>query len=209
MLARNKTTLDRLRKHLAVYRRVLPSLDLKRRQLSAELTAARARLAASRRELEGAVESAAARLPMAANEQIALSGLLRLKGVRLAEERHLGLALPRIEGVDWEVAPYSRLTKPHWVDPLLAELRTIAELRLGQQVLYERMRRLQVGLTRTIQRINLFDRLLIPRTERDVRRIRVALADAERDAMVRAKIAKARHGKPIPSPSLEGEGASS
>jgi len=193
MLALNKTTLDRLRKHLAVYRRVLPSLDLKRRQLSADLATARARLAASQRELEGAVERAAARLPMAANEQIALSALLRLKAVRLTEERHLGLALPRIDGVDWDIAAYSRLAKPHWVDPLIAELRTIGELRLRLQVLHERELRLQAGLRQTIQRINLFDKLLIPRTERDVRRIRVALADAERDAIVRAKTAKARH----------------
>jgi len=193
MLALNKTTLDRLRKHLAVYRRVLPSLDLKRRQLSADLAAARARLAASQRELEGAVERAAARLPMAANEQIALSALLRLTAVRLTEERHLGLALPRIDGVDWDIAAYSRLAKPHWVDPLIAELRTIGELRLRLQVLHERELRLQAGLRQTIQRINLFDKLLIPRTERDVRRIRVALADAERDAIVRAKTAKARH----------------
>ena len=193
MLALNKTTLDRLRKHLAVYRRVLPSLDLKRRQLSADLATARARLAASQRELEGAVERAAARLPMAANEQIALSALLRLTAVRLTEERHLGLALPRIDGVDWDIAAYSRLAKPHWVDPLISELRTIGELRLRLQVLHERELRLQAGLRQTIQRINLFDKLLIPRTERDVRRIRVALADAERDAIVRAKTAKARH----------------
>jgi V/A-type H+-transporting ATPase subunit D len=193
MLARNKTTLDRLRKQLVVYRRVLPSLDLKRRQLSAELAAARAGLAAARRELEGAVEGAGARLPMVANEQIALAGLLRLRGVRLIEERHLGLALPRIERIEWEVAPYSRLARPHWIDALVAELRAIAELRLQQQVLGERTRRLEAGLVRTIQRINLFDKLLVPRTESEVRRIRVALSDAQRDAIVRAKIAKARH----------------
>jgi V/A-type H+-transporting ATPase subunit D len=193
MLARNKTTLDRLRKQLAVYRRVLPSLDLKRRQLSAELAAARARLAATLRELEGAVEAAGARLPMAANEQIALSGLVRLAGVRIGEEHRLGIALPRLEGVEWMVAPYSRLARPHWVDPLIDALRSIGALRLQQQVHEERLRRLQAALARTIQRINLFDKLLIPRTERDIRRIRIALGDAERDAIARAKIAKARH----------------
>jgi V/A-type H+-transporting ATPase subunit D len=193
MLARNKTTLGRLRRQLTIYRGVLPSLDLKRRQLSLDLTAARARLAAARRELDGEVESAAARIPMAANEQIVLSGLMKLDGVRLAEERHLGIALPRIESIEWTVAPYSALAKPHWVDRLIDELREIAERRLAEQVLLERMRRLEQALRRTIQRINLFERLLIPRTERDIRRVRVALADAERDAIVRAKIAKARH----------------
>jgi len=197
MIARNKAALDRLRRQLEVFRRVLPSLDLKRRQLSAEIAAARARLAATRRELEGAVEAAGVRLPMAASEQMVLSGLLRLKAVRLAEERHLGIALPRLEGVDWEIAPYSRLAKPHWVDPLIDELRRIGELRLERQVLEERTRCLGFALARTIQRINLFERLLVPRAEREIRRIRVALADAERDAIARAKIAKARHSSRI------------
>jgi V/A-type H+-transporting ATPase subunit D len=193
MLARNKTVLDRLRKQLAVYRRVLPSLDLKRRQLSAELQDARAGVAATRRTLDGAAAATGARLPMAANEQIALSGLLVLEAIRLTEERHLGIALPRLAGADWRIAPYSRLAKPHWVDPLIDELRRLAEMRLQEQVQQERVRRLEAGLTRTIQRINLFDKLLVPRTEREIRRIHIALADAERDAIARAKIAKARH----------------
>jgi V/A-type H+-transporting ATPase subunit D len=200
MLARNKTTLDRLRRQLAVYRRVLPSLDLKRRQLSAELTAARLLLAQTARALQGAVEAAGARLPMAANEQIDLSGLLRVAGVRIGQEHHLGIALPRLQGVDWAVATYSRLARPHWVDPLIDTLREIGGLRLQQQVQQERLRRLQAGLARTIQRINLFDQLLIPRTERDIRRIHIALADAERDAIARAKIAKARHAQPELAP---------
>jgi len=193
MLPRNKAALDRLRRQLEVFRRVLPSLDLKRRQLSADMAAARELLAATRRELDGAVEGAGAQLPMAANEQISLSGLLSLKAVRLAEESHVGIALPHLDGVEWEVAPYSRLAKPHWVDPLIDRLRRIGELRLQEQVLEERSRRLGAGLARTIQRINLFEKQLIPRSEHGVRRIRLALADAERDAIARAKIAKARH----------------
>jgi len=190
--ARNKATLNRLGRQLAVFRHVLPSLELKRRQLSAEVASARAGLIAVGRELEGAVETAGARLPMVANEQILLSGLLTLRALRLAEDHHMGLALPRIEGVDWAAAPYSRLAKPHWVDPLIAELRAIGERRLQHQVQQERIRLLEAGLARTIQRINVFGKLLIPQAERDIRRIRTTLADAERDAIARAKIAKAR-----------------
>lgn len=193
MLTRNKATLTRLRRQLDVYRRVLPSLDLKRRQLSAEAAAERARLAEARHALEEAAQSAGARLPMAANEQIGLSGLLKLREVRLGEERRLGIALPRLESVEWAVASYSVLARPHWVDPLIDRVRAIGEMRLHEQLLRERERRLQAGLARTIQRINLFEKLLIPRVERDLRQIRVALADAERDAIARAKIAKARH----------------
>jgi V/A-type H+-transporting ATPase subunit D len=40
------------------------------------------------------------------------------------------------------------------------------------------------------QRVNLFEKVLIPRTREHIRRIRIYLADAERAAVVRSKIAK-------------------
>ncbi len=40
------------------------------------------------------------------------------------------------------------------------------------------------------QRVNLFDKVLIPQTRENIKRIRIALSDAERAAVVRSKIAK-------------------
>jgi ATP synthase subunit D len=44
------------------------------------------------------------------------------------------------------------------------------------------------------QRVNLFDRVLIPKTEANIQRKRVALSDSERASIVRAKIAKGEKG---------------
>lgn len=192
MVSANKSSLDRLQRQRALYRRVLPSLDLKRRQLSQDIAVLRARAVDTQRMHEEAAREAGARLPMAAAEPPTLTGLVRLGAIRIEDVHHLGIALPQLRSVDWDVAPYSRLAKPHWVDPLVAEIRRIGELRLQEQVFMEQMRRLTAALTRTVQRINLFEKLLLPRAEADIRRIRVALADAQRDGVARAKIAKAR-----------------
>ena len=40
------------------------------------------------------------------------------------------------------------------------------------------------------RRVNLFEKVLIPRSKETIRRIRMALADAEREAVVRAKLSK-------------------
>ena len=51
---------------------------------------------------------------------------------------------------------------------------------------------------RTItQRVNLFDKVLIPRAQANIKRIRIFLADGERAAVVRAKIAKAKRAKEL------------
>lgn len=44
------------------------------------------------------------------------------------------------------------------------------------------------------QRVNLFERVLIPKTEANIQRIRIALSDSERSSIVRAKIAKGEKG---------------
>jgi V/A-type H+-transporting ATPase subunit D len=38
--------------------------------------------------------------------------------------------------------------------------------------------------------VNLFEKVLVPRTRNNIRRIRIYLSDSERAAVVRAKIAK-------------------
>jgi V/A-type H+-transporting ATPase subunit D len=42
------------------------------------------------------------------------------------------------------------------------------------------------------QRVNLFEKVLIPTTEKNILRIRIYLGDAERAAVVRSKIVKTK-----------------
>jgi V/A-type H+-transporting ATPase subunit D len=81
---------------------------------------------------------------------------------------------------------------PAWHDDAMAALDALL---VRQQELHERQQRvaaLEAGLTRTVQRVNLFERQLIPRAEAAMRDIRLHLADLDRAAVVRAKLARAR-----------------
>jgi V/A-type H+-transporting ATPase subunit D len=49
-----------------------------------------------------------------------------------------------------------------------------------------------LAVQKITQRVNLFDKMLIPRTRENIRKIGIFLADSERAAVVRAKIAKSR-----------------
>ncbi|MBK8974624.1 MAG: V-type ATP synthase subunit D [Planctomycetes bacterium] len=193
-IALNKAELQRQQRALKTYRQFLPSLDLKRRQLLAERAAARAELASLRAELIAATRSVGEQLPMLADERIALDGLVRVKACHLTTENRLGTKLPLLERVDVQVAHYSLLTKPHWVDPLVDRLRRAIESEIRVRVAEERTRRLERAVRVITQRVNLFDKVLIPQTRANVRRIQLHLSDAERAGVVRAKIAKSRAG---------------
>jgi len=198
-IARNKGALQKEREQLRLYERVLPSLDLKRRQLIGALAQARRRLKDGVAELDRRISQSARQTPMLANTGVDLDGMLRIHSMDLGEENLLGAKLPVQERVDCRLSDYSRLAKPHWVDVALDQAREIVERRIAAQVEAERVRRLESAVKRITQRVNLFEKMLIPTARDNIRRIQIFLADAERAAVVQSKISKARRRQREPS----------
>ena len=188
----SKSALNREERQLATFERFLPSLDLKRRQLIAERAKARASLAACRQEIEALLRDVAENLPMLANRDVDLTGLARVAKVALGSENIVGARLPTLAEVAVEVRPYALMAKPHWVDRLVEDLRRMVELRLRLQVEERRLALLDEAVKKVTQRVNLFDKVLIPRARGNIKKIEIFLADGERAGVVRAKIAKAK-----------------
>ena len=191
----SKSALAQERNQLKLYERTLPSLDLKRRQLSVELNRARHVLAAAREAVEELESTIGQQLPMLANPGIELSGLVQMTDFELVEENVVGVRLPLLKSIHCTVAEYSLLAKPAWVDVLVERLRDAAELRTQVLVAVERVRILEYQEKRVTQRVNLFDKILIPTARRNIQRIQIFLGDAERAAVVRSKIAKAKQAR--------------
>jgi V/A-type H+-transporting ATPase subunit D len=189
-MALNKSSLQRRLRELRTYERYLPSLDLKRRQLLAERNRERAELAATVKAVEEQRSAVENRLPMLGDERIDLSWLGRVAGVELGETNFLGTRLPVLLSTRVALQQPASLGSPFWVDVLSQHLKTTLELMVREQVQKARLQRLESAVLRVTQRVNLFEKVLIPRTRVDIKRIRVNLSDADRAAVVRAKIAK-------------------
>lgn len=87
------------------------------------------------------------------------------------------------------------LAKPFWVDFLVEQLQVMATLHLRRDVENTRAARLDDAVRRITQRVNLFEKVLIPQAAKDIQKIKVYLADTERAAVVRSKLAKARQNR--------------
>ena len=198
-LALNKTTLKQQRDQLKMFKRFLPSLDLKRQQLLAALKQARHELAEVERQIDELWKRLEQVFPLLGSSTVAtrnLASLVRVRSVPLEEENVLGTRLPIIRGeLEFDVADYSRLVTPFWVDFLVADLEKLAELRVHLQVRRERVERLDYAARRITQRVNLFEKVLIPKAQENIRRIVIFLSDQERAAVVRSKIAKNKHAE--------------
>ena len=193
-LALNKTSLTRETRQLDTYQRFLPSLDLKRRQLIAERNKARRQVAATEAEIEGLEASAGESIPMAADRRLDLDGLVEVDRVEVGEENLVGLRLPVLIDIQLRRVEYSLLARPHWVDALASLLETLLQLRIRLSLEQQRLAVLEAAVKKITQRVNLFDKVLIPKARDNIRRIRIKLSDTEKAAIVNAKIAKRKRG---------------
>jgi V/A-type H+-transporting ATPase subunit D len=127
---------------------------------------------------------------MLAASDIKVDNLLQVKKVDIRYINLVGLELPELSAFEIDVQQYSRLLLPHWVDPLIQLQKKTLQIEVEIEVFKQRLTLLEEGLQKTTQRLNLFDKVLIPEAQANIRKIRIALSDAERAGVVRAKIAK-------------------
>jgi V/A-type H+/Na+-transporting ATPase subunit D len=193
-LSLSKSTLTQLTRQLKTYRNFLPSLDLKRRQLLAEQEKARRELRELTDREEALRPMIEKQIPMLGYTHVDVHGIVRVTKTDIMEENVMGIHLPKLGGVEIKVSEYPFLGKPHWVDRLVQLLKQAMEIRINRRVMERRLELLASAAKVVSQRVNLFERVLIPKTEADVQRIRVYLSDSERAGIVRAKIAKGEKG---------------
>ncbi|MDO6467854.1 V-type ATP synthase subunit D [Neptunomonas phycophila] len=189
-LSLNKSTLNREAGQLVVYQRVVPALDMKRKQLMAARSKARNALATVAQEQSVLEASVIKNFPALDQSTLALGEVVQITELVYGEDNIVGLVLPRLDKVVIEHVDMCRPATPIWSDLLIEVLEQSCRLWLDYQVLRERLQRLDAAVLKATQRLNLFEKVLIPRAQKNIRRIRIAIADNERAAVVRAKIAK-------------------
>jgi len=189
-LSFSKASLHRQSAALKRYRQYLPSLDLKRKQLIAERAKAAERLATIDSAMQNLRQRVAEQLPMLSDEAVDLAQLVRIDAVVFEEINVVGVHLPAVRDVKLVTSSYSFMTKPHWVDQTVRLWSEMLELRVRRQTAQQQWQLLDHAVKKVTQRVNLFDKVLIPRTRDNIRRISIFLSDAERAGVVRAKITK-------------------
>lgn len=196
-LALNKSSLTKVKKNLESYRRFLPALELKQKQLMIE----RKRVSELRQDLIKATDEILAvvgkQLPMLSIEAFPLDDLVVVRELSIKQENLVGVLLPVIDSFQVERAPYGKLTRPHWVDHVGQLVEKMVNCRVQGMVLAKREKCLDDAIKTVTQRVNLFSKVLIPQAEKDIHRIVLFLADQERASVVRSKIAKANKVKQV------------
>lgn len=179
---------------LKMYKRYLPTLLLKKQQLQIEIRKVQVRVDERLAERERLMRELRDWISVF-GEQSALQtndGGWLLSGGRVVTDTDniAGVEIPIFVRADFAVDDYSLYSKPLWVDRALEFLRSILSLDLEIAVLEEQISSLERELVITTQRANLFEKIKIPETVENIRKIQIYLGDQQTAQVVRGKIAK-------------------
>jgi len=196
-MAKIKLTKNELKKQkdaLKMYKRYLPTLQLKKQQLQTEIRGIEARAKTIAQERETLMEQFRAWIAVFGEESAIRTEtgdwLLSVKEIRTSVGNIAGVEIPVYSGADFVLAEYDLFVRPLWIDKALDRLKAMLELDLEIKVLEEQIARLAHELRVTTQRVNLFEKVKIPEALDSIKKIGIYLGDQQTAQVVRGKISK-------------------
>lgn len=196
-MAKLKLTKNELKKQkdsLKMYRRYLPTLQLKKQQLQMEIRGVEQRQRELGQKRDALRESFRSWIAVFSEASAAFDAegkpLIRLARLRTERGNIAGVDIPVFQGADFERSAYDLFAAPLWLDAGLEKLSQMMLFDLEIKVLDEQAECLRRELRTTTQRVNLFEKVKIPETMEGIRRIGIFLGDQQTAQVVRGKLAK-------------------
>ena len=175
---------------LKMYRRYLPTLTLKKQQLQSEIRAVEDKANAVRKEKAELENGFLDWIAVFGEKEAFPDGIINVSNIRKGRGNIAGVDIPTFEGADFSRSDYDLYSTPLWVDIAADHMEKAILLDLEAEVLEEQVRLLEAELLATSQRVNLFEKVKIPETEKNIKKISIYMADQQVSAVVRSKISK-------------------
>ncbi len=178
---------------LAQLEKYLPTLQLKKAMLQIEVNEARMQIAG----LEDAHRALREHVEEFSPIMTERTSFNPLTGVRVAEvqkryENIAGVEVPEFIGVVFQEEHYDLFDTPPWVDSVVDNLKQLAQAKEEVKIAQEKKAALEHELREVSIRVNLFEKILIPRSISNIKKIKVFLGDQQLAAVSQAKAAKSK-----------------
>ena len=192
-MAKIKLTKNELKNQkdaLKMYKRYLPTLMLKKQQLQSEIRTIDAKAKEVRNARAALVQEFNAWIAVFGEQEAFTPDMVSVKNIKKGYGNIAGVTIPIYEGADFARGEYDLYETPLWIDLAADRMEKALSLDLEAEVLDEQVRLLSIELRATTQRVNLFEKVKIPETKANIKKISVSLGDEQVAAVVRSKISK-------------------
>lgn len=186
-----KSELKDQRQKLTQLERYLPTLQLKKALLQAEVVTARALRDSLEKDWQLSFKQLHKQCQLINLEPtLRLEHLIVETKIEKTIENIAGAELPLLQGVTFQEAPLNLFDSPPWADALIELLKTAKTKKCGLDIAKERVQILENELSEVSVRVNLFEKVLIPTCKEHIKKIKIFLGDMELAAVAQAKVAK-------------------
>jgi|SRR6056297_366253 len=193
-MAKIKLTKNELKKQrdaLKRYTRYLPTLELKKQQLLAEIRRIQDLARSKEQEQKKLKQDLDAWVAVFA-EDVKLDALFEVAELKTSKGNIAGIDIPVFEKLEFRDVAYDYMDYPLWVDRGVEVTKKMISLKKELDILHEQEELVQKELMTTVQRINLFDKVKIPEAKLNIKRIQIFMSDQDTAAVVRGKISKSK-----------------
>ena len=188
-----KNELREQQKKLVLFQKYLPTLQLKKARLQLEVNKASLEIVALKGTFSANRSAVAEFSPLMINKSEAdILHYAEISYVKKHYENIAGVEIPIFEEVVFHPAEYSLFNTPIWTDAATELVRAMIVAREQLSIGEEKKRALEKELREVSIRVNLFEKILIPRSTDNIKKIRVFLGDQQLAAVSQAKVAKAK-----------------
>ncbi len=186
-----KTELRSQQMRLTQFRRYLPTLQLKKAMLQFEVMAADLEIARLSDDLSISRKQVDAFSPFLVEKvSVNLIEYANILQVKKRYENIAGVEIPILDKIVFRDPEYFLFDTPAWTDQATEILRELVTVREKISIAIEKKRALQKELRDVSIRVNLFEKILIPRSQDNISKIRIFLGDQQLAAVAQAKVAK-------------------
>lgn len=185
-----KGELKRQRDALKQYERYLPTLQLKKQQLQLEILRQLAILEEKRHAQEKKRKLITSWIGLLEDPVISINSYLSVNKITTGLKNIAGVNIPIYENIEFPCAEYDLFIAPLWVDAAIDTLRAYVSMHVELSVIEQGIAILRQELRITNQRVNLFEKIKIPESEKNIHLIKIYIGDQMSNAVGRSKIAK-------------------
>ena len=176
---------------LSQFQQYLPTLQLKKAMLQFEVTLAQMELSRLQNETHLVRHQVEDFSPFLLEKvSVNLLSFAEVLHVKKRYENIAGVEIPIFDSIAFPEADYFLFDTPAWTDRAVEILREYATLNEKVSIAEEKKRALEKELRSVSIRVNLFEKILIPRSEGNIKKIRIFLSDQQLAVVAQAKIAK-------------------
>ncbi|KPK32704.1 MAG: ATP synthase subunit D [Chlamydiae bacterium SM23_39] len=178
-------------KRLLQLQNYLPTLKLKKKLLQFEINETRVEIKNLREKFDKTYLSVEDFVNLfSENKNFNIFQYVEVKHVSKYYENIAGIDIPKFESIIFQKDYYSLFDTPIWADSGIKIVRELVIFNQKLKIVEEKKRILLNELNEISIRVNLFEKVLIPRAKNIIKKIKIFLSDQELASVSRAKVAK-------------------